>query len=426
MTKQHRRAFLATIGLGSAALAGCTGSLDFGNGNDDNGNQGNETDDGNDVDGNDDTPADVTAPAIADGESIDDFEEIEWQPIYDHTTVEASDEALVGDGAMVVEADTTEAIGAYRVFPDGLDVEGKDLSVAIKIESPPPARVVLEARAPGRSDQLTSARSIPSEFTGWFRMEAGWTGKRGEPNLGNVQELRLYVQPHSGTDPTTRFRVDDLRATERGDQGYVVLSFDDAVQNQYTTAMPMLEERGWPGVAAIIPDSINQPDRLTTEQCREMRSAGWDIAAHPHRALPDMDADERVGYLEDARDYIANRIDEDGAKHYFAPYNRMDADSIEAVREVFDSSYIHGGQPNIAPPTDGHMVSRVNGYALDEIPRLLDLAAEYNQAVVTLVHGVGNTDSDLNDISEEDFETLLDEIESRDLEVVTASELFDA
>lgn len=425
MTKQHRRTFLTTVGLGSAALAGCIGSLEEGdNGDGDDDDNGNTTvPDGNDEP--DTTPADVTAPAIADGESIDDFEAIEWQPIYDHTTVEASDEALVGDGSMLVEADTTESIGAYRVFPDGLDVEGKDLSVAIKIESPTPDRVVLEARAPGRSDQLTSARSIPSEFTGWFRMEAGWTGKRGEPNLGNVRELRLYVQPHNGTNPTTRFLVDDLRATERGDQGYVVLTFDDSVQNQYTTAMPMLEERGWPGVAAIIPDSINQPDRLTVAQCREMRSAGWDIAAHPHRALPDMDADERVGYLEDAQDYIANRIDEDGAKHYFAPYNRMDADSLEVVREVFESSFIHGGQPNIAPPTDGHMVSRVNGYALDEVPDLLDLAAEYNQAVVTLVHGVGNTDSDLNDITEDEFATLLDEIESRDLVVVTASELFD-
>ncbi|ELY38138.1 polysaccharide deacetylase family protein [Halalkalicoccus jeotgali] len=423
MTKQHRRTFLTTVGvgMGSAALAGCIGSReDDGDTDDPDGDTNDPTGD----DGTDSPDADVTAPAIADGESIDDFEEIEWNPLYDHTTVEASDEALVGDGSMLVEADTTESIGAYRVFPDGLDVEGKDLSVAIKIESPTPARVVLEARAPGRSDQLTSARSIPSEFTGWFRMEAGWTGKRGEPNLGNVRELRIYVQPHSDTNPTTRFLVDDLRATERGDQGYVVLTFDDGVQNQYTTAMPMLEERGWPGVAAVIPDSINQPDRLTVDQCREMRSAGWDIASHPHTALPEMEShDERVGYLEDARDYIANRIDEDGANHYFAPYNRMDADSLEAVREVFDHSYIHGGQPNIAPPTDGHMVSRVNGYALDEVSDLLDLAAEYNQAVVTLVHGVGDTTSDLNDISEADFETLLDEIESRDLQVVTASEL---
>ncbi len=424
MTKQHRRTFLTTVGLGTAALAGCTGSLDGLGGDDGSTDDDNGTDNGNDDNGS--TSTDVTAPAIADGESIDDFEEIEWQPIYDHTTVEANDDALVGEQSMAVEADTTEAIGAYRVFSDGLDVEGKDLSVAIKIESPTPARVVLEARAPGRSDQLTSARSIPSEFTGWFRMEAGWTGKRGEPNLGNVQELRLYVQPHSDAEGSTRFGVDDLRATERADQGYVVLTFDDAVQNQYTTAMPMLEERGWPGVAAVIPDSLNQPDRLTTDQCRELRDAGWDVASHPHTALPDMDShEERVDYLEDARDLIANRIDEDGARHYFAPYNRMDADSLEAVREVFDSSFLHGGQPNAAPPTDGHMVSRVNGYALDEVPDLLDLAAEYNQALVTLVHGVGNTDSELNDITEDEFATLLDEIESRDLEVVTASELFD-
>jgi hypothetical protein len=152
MTKQHRRTFLTTVGLGSAALAGCIGSLDTdGDGNGDD-NDNDDTTDPNGTDGSNGTPREVTAPAIAEGESIDDFEGIEWHPLYDHTTVEASDETLVGDGAMAVEADTTESIGAYRVFPDGLDVEGKDLSVAIKIESPLPARVVLEARArPERS-----------------------------------------------------------------------------------------------------------------------------------------------------------------------------------------------------------------------------------------------------------------------------------
>ena len=41
-----------------------------------------------------------------------------------------------------------------------------------------------------------------------------------------------------------------------------------------------------------------------------------------------------------------------------------------------------------------------------------------------MVHGVG--DGDLDDVTEEEFEELLDEIDSHDLEVVTVSELFDA
>lgn len=429
MTKQHRRAFLATVGLGSAALAGCTGSLDFGNGDDDgdDGNDdenGNGGDDGSDVE-DDYEESDVTAPAIASGDLVDDFEELAWHPMDDdHTTVEESDDALVGDHSMLVESDDESQAGAFRVFRDGLDIEGQHLSFAVKVDSPLPARVILEARAPGRSDQLTSARSIPTEFDGWMRVEAGWTGERGEPNLGNIQELRIWVEPRQGAEGSISFQVDDMRATESGDQGYVVLTFDDSVESQYTTALPMLEERGWPGVAAIIPNSLHRPNRLTLDHCREMRDAGWDVSAHPHEALPEFDSSEdRVHYLQNARDYIANRIHEEGARHYFAPYNRMDAESIHDVREVYETSFIFGGQPGAAPPAEGHMLSRVNGHNASELTRMFDLAADYNQVVFTMVHGVG--DGDLDDVSEEAFEELLDEIEARDLEVVTVSELLD-
>lgn len=425
MSKQHRRAFLASVGLGTATLAGCTGSLDFDRDEDDSDdNSGN--DNGTDDSGEDsnDTPADVTAPAIARGDSVDDFEEIVWHPMYDHTTVEGSDDALVGDQSLLVESDEQDQAGAFRIFEDGLDIEGKQLSYAVKVDSPLPARVILEARAPGRSDQLTSARAIPSEFDGWMRVDAGWVDERGEPNLANVQEMRIWVEPRGDAEGSISFRVDDMRATESADRGSVVISFDDGVASQYETALPMLEERGWPGVAAIIPDSLNRSGRLSIEQCREMRDAGWEISAHGGRALPEFDSsEERVRYLQNARDYIANRVSEAGARHYFVPYHRMDAASIEDVREVYETSFIFGGQPAASPPTDGHMISRVNGHDASAISGMLALAAKYNQTVVTLVHGVG--DGDLDDVTEAEFEALLDEIELHDLDVVTASDLLD-
>lgn len=420
-TPYDRRRFLATLGLGTAAFAGCLDSLDVSDGS-----GGSDGDDGTNGGGTDDTRQ-VEPPAINDGEVIDDFEEVEWTPLHDHTTVSGDEEALVGEQSMLVESDDEDVAGAFYAFSEGRDFADRDLSFGVRIDSPHPARVVLEVHAPGTSDRLTSARSIPGEFDGWLRMDGGYTDERGEPNLGNVQELRIYVQSRGDAEGSIRFRVDDLRATDCGcsEQGKVVLTFDDCVESQYTTAFDMLEERGWPGVAAVIPDSLNGTDRLTTAQCRELRDAGWDVSAHPHTALPELDDDERTEYLQEAHDYLANRISEDGARHYFAPYNRMDADSLEDVREVFETSFIHGGQPNAVPPTDPHMTSRVNGYDLDEVTDLFDLAAEYNQLVVTLIHGIGDTDSDLNDITEADFETLLDEIASRDLDVVTVSELAD-
>lgn len=427
---QNRRRFLATLGLGTATLAGCMDALGSTDPDENDGEpSGNETDEDEDESENEDENGnrEIVAPAIDAGELVDGFEEIEWNPMHEHTTVSSDDECLVGESSMLVESESRDVAGVFRTFSEGQDFFGKDLSFAVRVESPLPARVVLDVRAPGASDRLVSARSIPGEFDGWLRVEGGYTGKRGEPNLGNVQELRIYVEPRGDAEGPIRFRIDDLRATERSDQGKVILTFDDSVESQYTTALPMLEERGWSGVAAIIPDSLNQPGRLTINQCRKLRDAGWDVSAHPHTALPEMDSDERVEYLQNAHDYIANRISEDGARHYFAPYNRMDAASIADVREVFETSFTFGGQPNIAPPLDGHMLPRVNGHDADDIATLLDLTAEYCQVLTVMVHGVGDTESEnsLNDVTEEDFEAVLDAIESRDLEVVTVSDLVD-
>lgn len=421
----NRRRFLATLGVSSAALAsaGCIDSLGSttddqnGNSSDDNGNGSDNGDDGTD------SGKQVTPPAITDGESIDDFEEIEWTPMYDHTSVSGDNDALVGEQSMFVESSNKEVAGAFRAFSEGQDFSGKDLSLAIRVKSPRPAQVTLEIRAPGSSDKLTSTRSIPSEFDGWLRMDGGYTGKRGEPNLGNVQVLRLYVRPRGDASGPIRFWVDDLRTTQRGNRGKVILTFDDGVENQYTTALPMLEERGWAGVAAVIRDSLNVPGRLSMSQLREMRDAGWDISAHGGTALPEMEEGKRRENLKEARNYLENRGFKESAGYYFAPYNRMDAASLKDVRAVYDASFIHGGQSNAVPPTTSHMVSRINGHALDGVADLLDLAEEYNQLVVTLVHGIGDISSDRNDISKADLGILLNEIETRDLEVVTVSEL---
>lgn len=423
-SSQNRRRFLATLGVSTAAFAGCVGSLNDSSDPNDNGSDGGNGDDPGSDNSGDDANQQVTPPAITDGELIDGFEgEIEWASMYDHTTVRGHDDALVGDQAMLVESDNKEVTGAFRAFSEGQDFSGKDLSLAVRVDSPKGARVTLEIRAPGTSDKLTSIRSVPSEFDGWLRMDGGYTGKRGEPNLGNVQVLRVYVRPRGGTKGSIRFWLDDLRATQRGDRGKVIISFDDGVESQYTTACPLLKERGWAGVAGVIPDALNVSGRLSMSQLRKMRDAGWDVSAHGGTALPEMNGDERIDHLRSARTYLENRGFEDGAGYYFAPYNRMDLASIKDVREVYDASFIHGAQPSAVPPTADHMVSRINGHDIEGVSEMLDLAAEYNQLIVTLVHGIGDTSNDLNDISKADFEKLLGEIEARNLDVVTVSEL---
>ncbi|MCL7417479.1 MAG: polysaccharide deacetylase, partial [Halalkalicoccus sp.] len=191
MTKRsHRRQFLTAIGVGSLGLAGCTDLLGDSNG----GNAGNGGNGGNGS-GNGGTnggQTQVPPPAIADGELIDGFDQVEgWTPM-EGDAVGDTEMALTGEQALRIENQGTTA-GVFKAFPEGLDASGSNLSMAVRVDSPRPTRVRLEIDAPARADQLWTSRTILGPHSGWLRMDAGWTGTRGEPNLGNIQEMRIYI-----------------------------------------------------------------------------------------------------------------------------------------------------------------------------------------------------------------------------------------
>jgi peptidoglycan/xylan/chitin deacetylase (PgdA/CDA1 family) len=59
----------------------------------------------------------------------------------------------------------------------------------------------------------------------------------------------------------------------------VVVSFDDGYLSDYTTAMPILRARRWPGVLNLEVNNV-RPGDLTAAQIRGLIDAGWEIDAH--------------------------------------------------------------------------------------------------------------------------------------------------
>ncbi len=432
--RSNRRRFLATVGAGTALLAGCAdlgGEDEEGEETDDVAANGAEADDGDDEEGDDDgeeTPEeeeeedeDVTPPAIGHGELLDDFEdEGNWATLAGDFGGD-EDEALTGSQSLRIESEDGRA-GVLQAI-GGLDMEGQDLSFAIKVDSPRPTNVVIQVLAPFESDMLTCRRRILSMYEGWQRVDVGYTSVRGEPDLSDVEEIRIFVEGEE--DEETRFWIDDLRLTEAADQGYVMLTFDDIVENQYDVAFPMFEEREMRGVLATIPPSINQEGRLSTDQLREMRDAGWDVSAHTERSdtLTEMDPEEARAELEADHEYLEGRGFEDGARAHFVPYHDVNQEVVDITRDIYDFNSYFGGCNNAMPPTDPHTVSRNAMHDLDGFTQLVDMAAEYNQLAIGLAHGVG--EGDLDDITEEELDSLLDYIEDTDVEVVTVSDILD-
>jgi peptidoglycan/xylan/chitin deacetylase (PgdA/CDA1 family) len=68
----------------------------------------------------------------------------------------------------------------------------------------------------------------------------------------------------------------------------VVLSFDDGYRPQFTFALPVLRQHGWPGLL----DLKARGSDLYTSNVKAMIAAGWELAAHTihHLDLTTLDA----------------------------------------------------------------------------------------------------------------------------------------
>lgn len=429
MTKRpSRRQFLAAAGMSSVGLAGCTDSVLSGGESGDNGNNGGNGGAGGSGNGADDGTQ-ATPPAIDDGELIDDFGDVEgWTPMEGEATGDG-ETALTGSQSLRIENQGTTA-GVFQAFPDGLDASGQHLSMAVRVDTPRPARVRLEIDAPARADQLWTTRTFLGSHEGWFRMDAGWTDTRGEPNLGNIQEMRIYIQ--TPEEAEIRFWIDDLRMTPAADQGYVILSFDDGAASQYERAFPILEEYGYQAAAAVIPDSLNRPSRLSIDNLREMRDAGWDISSHPDpgSGLSEVDPEEARNRIQSDFEYLDNRGFPDGARHMFVPYHNINQEVIDIAREYHETCFYFAGNNSNVPPTDPMHLSRVDMHDVEGFTSLIDMAAQHNQLAVGLAHGIQPEDAEeddpLADITEEQLREVLDYIEQSEVEVITPSQLIDS
>lgn len=411
--KTTRRTFLAVAGT-SAALAGCMDRL-----------KGitNDPSPGTDKPGDSPQPTDQPSQdsgPYSGGEVVDDFEDMEpWGTIRGKATADKKS-AYAGSQSVRLENKSGGTAGIFRSFPDGLDLTKHDLSLAVKLEKPAAGKIAVELLAPGRSDHLVSKRYVVEPLDDWFRVDLGYTGKRGEPDLSSIQELRIQL---TNQDGPVRYWVDDLRKTEKPNKGKVLITFDDAHATQYDVGFKELQERNWPGTAFVIPDSINSTDNLSIGQLREMRDADWDISSHPQgpKPLTDYSKDKQRKLIKDARQYLVQKGFPDGARFFAAPYNMVSSDTVELVKEFHEYGFTFGGSPSAIPPTGRATISRILGRDLQGSRRVLNLADQYNQLVVLNYHAIGEQ----HNVTKDDFVHILDHIEKKDVDVITPSELLE-
>jgi peptidoglycan/xylan/chitin deacetylase (PgdA/CDA1 family) len=87
----------------------------------------------------------------------------------------------------------------------------------------------------------------------------------------------------------------------------VIITFDDANEDTYTTAFPIMEKYGFAGVLYLPYTYIGAPGYMTVDQIRQMVAAGWEIGSHSltHVNLTTLDDARLRAEIVDSRKRLA-------------------------------------------------------------------------------------------------------------------------
>jgi peptidoglycan/xylan/chitin deacetylase (PgdA/CDA1 family) len=104
--------------------------------------------------------------------------------------------------------------------------------------------------------------------------------------------------------------AEGIRSGKKFPFGTVAIRFDDGYQDNYTSAYPVLKERGFPATIFIVVDKMGTPGRLTWPQIQEMAANRITVASHTlsHTYLPDDNHEKLVEEILGSKRAIEQRI----------------------------------------------------------------------------------------------------------------------
>ncbi|TYL39509.1 polysaccharide deacetylase [Natronococcus pandeyae] len=439
MTKRPntRRRFLAASGATAfAAMAGCTDRVDSaipnGDDGDDDSSNGNESDGGGDSDDDE-----FESPELAveteynsreefrqPGEQLDDFEDLDDWEVTSGSGEPDEDVVFDGDQSLKLTAEDNENIVVEKQI-ETTDMSDLDLSMAVRTSTP--SNIAIDIRLTdiygGYTHHQLRSVTYRTPDIGWFRTCPGVFEESSiELERDVVEEIEIII--HNTED--AEVWVDDLRTHEKPDKGYVMLSWDDGLEDFYDEASPLHDEYDVNAVQAAVRQwTRNQREGvMSIDQLKERQEAGDQIVAHgTHSALADMDKEDVEDALSRDKNWAVQN-DLEGGHYIVFPHNSYDQEVLDVASNYYyaggfnqagdvNLTGVHGFDPLALPRTIGH--------DLDIAMRCVDLAAEHRQCTVLNFHAF---DQD-NTMDEDDYEELLQHInDTDDVEVIDFDDLW--
>jgi peptidoglycan/xylan/chitin deacetylase (PgdA/CDA1 family) len=134
-------------------------------------------------------------------------------------------------------------------------------------------------------------------------------------------------------------RLVDLTACLRGvgkcPPKPVVLTFDDGYADNYTDALPVLQQYGFKATFFIVPNFVDAPAYMTWAQLAELRDQGMEIASHTmtHLDLTRIGLERAREEIEQARVVLEERMGVPIVTFSY-PAGKYDGDVVELTRQT--------------------------------------------------------------------------------------------
>jgi len=311
-----------------------------------------------------------------------------------------------------------------RQFPVPVNLQGKDLSLALKIGGPLPTTVRIYLYDTGGNTTRLLQNYHGKQPDGWVRVNPSINSAGAD--MSSIEQVLITID---GPAPNKKYWVDDLKFHDKAaKQGQVMFSFDYITRSIYEVAFPMMQDRGIKGAVAVPADNVGNADRLNWDELKEMQNAGWEICSMTN------DWESMYGQsknIQRQRMERAIRLIKDNGlgtpKALMYPKGFADNTTYELAQELHDISFVRYGNTEAGLSQSAIMgpafVNRSRPNTPEAVKNQLGPISDYN-GLYTIVHNRIGGDAQ-NTRSE--FRAMLDTVRKRqnqgDIQVVTPSDV---
>lgn len=141
----------------------------------------------------------------------------------------------------------------------------------------------------------------------------------------------------------------------------VVITFDDGYEDNYLTALPLMEKYGMKGTVFVIAGQVGQTEYVTWEQLIELQQRGMEIGSHTysHVALNEISPPEQLAELVRSKQVLEANLGQ-SVDFLAYPYGQYDSATVAAVQQAGYTGACTG-RPGLGTTSgDVYQLNRVN------------------------------------------------------------------